>query len=90
MKEYESQRIGRFFLLHTLPTIQMPGGKVSAGMPFLLNCDFIETIAPSECGKAVIVTANASYHVEEMFDEVVELMVPVLPHLPKLREKAPQ
>ena len=76
MKEYESKRIGWCLLLHTLPTIDLPSCKVSAGMPFLLNIDHIETVAPSESGKAVIVTANASYRVEELFDEVMALMDP--------------
>ena len=86
MKEYESKRVGWCLLLHTLPTIQVPGCKVLASKPFLLNIDHIVTVAPSEFGKAVIVTAYSSYKVEETFDEVMALMDPRLPSVPKSRE----
>lgn len=76
MKDYESKRVGWCLLLHTIPTIDLPSGKVSAGMPFLLNIDHIVTVDPSNFGKAVIVTATASYEVQETFDEVMALMDP--------------
>ena len=79
MTGYESKRVGCCLLLHTLPNLHIPGGYFTAGVPFLLNIDHIITVAPSECGKAVIVTANASYRVEETFDEVMALVDPHLP-----------